>query len=161
LVCGGDDQHGVLAVLHSGQGRQGQCRGGVAACGLEQGGAQGHADFAQLFGGQEAVVFTTDDDGGCDLNTVVAQSGQPLRGLLKQAFVAGEAQELFGETGARQRPQTCAGAAAEDDGGDLEDRFWLAHAFACAQVLNVGSGLPSRRLEDALQVGEKFMGIVG
>jgi hypothetical protein len=100
LVCGRDYQHGVLAVLHSGQGCQGQGRGGVAARGLEQGGAQGNANFAQLLGCQKAVVFAADDDGGCDLNAVVAQSGQPLRGLLEQAFVAGKAKKLLGETGA-------------------------------------------------------------
>ncbi len=72
LVCGGDDQHRVLAVLHSGQGRQGQSGGGVAACWLEQGGAQGNAYFTQLLGCQKAVVFAADDDGGCDVNAFVA-----------------------------------------------------------------------------------------
>jgi hypothetical protein len=46
------------------------------------------------------VVFAADNHGGCDLNVVVAQSGQPMRGLLKEAFVAREAKELLGKTGA-------------------------------------------------------------
>jgi hypothetical protein len=53
------------------------------------------------------------------LNLRVAQLVEALRGLLKQAVVAGQAQELFGEAGAREGPQAGARAAAEDDGGDV------------------------------------------
>ena len=119
LVCGGDDQHGVLAVLHGGQGCQSQGRGGVAAHGLEQGAAQGNSHFAQLLGCQKAVLFAADDDGGSHFNVLTAQSGQSLRGLLKQAVVTCEAKKLLGEPSSRERPQACAGAAAEDDRGDL------------------------------------------
>ena len=40
-------------------------------------------------------------------------------GLLEEAFVAGKAEELLGKTGAGEWPQARAGAAAEDDGGDV------------------------------------------
>ena len=64
-----------------------------------------------------------DEGGSCNLYVVVAQSSELLGGLLKQAFANGKAKKLLRETGARQRPQTCAGAAAKDDGGDLDHAF--------------------------------------
>lgn len=49
-----------------------------------------------------------------------ARLPQPLRGLLKQAFVAGKAKKLLGETGAREGPQTCTGATTQNDRRDLD-----------------------------------------
>lgn len=120
LVGGGDDQDGVLPAFHGRQGRQREGRGGVAALGFEQGAAQFNAGFAQLFGRQKPVLFASDDERGADLDVRVAQLGQALRGLLEQTVVAGQAQELFGKTSARQGPQAGARAAAQDDGGDVD-----------------------------------------
>ena len=109
-----------MPVGGGGQGGQGHGRGGVAGHRFEQGGGQGQADFAQLFSGQEAVVFATDNDRRGQGDAVVPELVQALRGLLEQAVLASQTQKLFGETSARKRPQACAGAAAEDDRGDLD-----------------------------------------
>jgi hypothetical protein len=71
------------------------------------------------------MIFAADHDGDgdCDLNAAAAQTSQPLRGLLKQAFVAGKTKKLLGKSGARQRPQTYAGATAKNDGGHLDHAF--------------------------------------
>ena len=71
------------------------------------------------------MVFSTNDKWRGDLNTVLAQTSQAICGLLKKAFIAREAQKLFGETRARQRPQTCARAAAKNDGCDLNHDFQI------------------------------------
>lgn len=65
------------------------------------------------------MVFATDDERRCNLNTVLTQTGQSLGSLLKQAFVAREAQKLFWKTCARQRPQARTRTAAKDDRSDL------------------------------------------
>jgi hypothetical protein len=99
LVGGGDDENRVGAVFECGQGGQGQRGGGVSADGLEQACTERDAGFAQLFEGEKAVFFATDDVGVGDADVRGAHCGQTQGGLLKQAFIAGKAKELLGEPG--------------------------------------------------------------
>ena len=72
----------------------------------------------------KAMVSPDHSDGGCHFNAVVDQSGQPMRGLLKKAFVAGAAKKLLGKPGGRQRPHAYDETATEDDGSNPDHAFW-------------------------------------
>ena len=47
------------------------------------------------------MIFARNDDGGSNFDLCIAKIGEPLRSLLKQAFVAGQAEKLLREASAR------------------------------------------------------------
>jgi hypothetical protein len=102
-----DQQQGVGFGQQGGHGHGG---GGVAAHGLDDDGARFQADFAQLLGHDEAVFLIAHHHG---------PAGNARGGVLQQGGVRSQRQQLLGAQFPRQRPQTGAGAAGQDDGDDL------------------------------------------
>ncbi len=62
------------------------------------------------------MLLVADDQRRGDRDAVAGQPGEPACGLLEQALVAGQHQELLGVAGTRERPQPGARAAGHDDG---------------------------------------------
>ena len=115
LVGGADHEHRVGARFERVQSGQRHRRGGVAAHRFEQGGGRWQLQFTQLVEHQEAVFLVADDAGRGDSNVVGRQRRQPLCGLLEQAAVAAQHEELLRMLGAREWPQAGAAAAGHDD----------------------------------------------
>ena len=84
---------------------------GVAADRLEQQGPRRRADLAQLLGDDKAMLFIGDEQ----RRGKAVAIGDAAQGLLQQAVVAEQTQQLLGIKGARHRPQPGAGAAGQDD----------------------------------------------
>ena len=62
------------------------------------------------------MLFVADDARCGDGDVARGEAAQARRGLLEQAAVALQHEELLGMLGARQRPQSGAAAAGHDDG---------------------------------------------
>ena len=101
-------QHRVLAAIHGSHCSQGQSRRCVATHGLQQGGLEADACFAQLLCCQKAVFFTRDDQRAIDLDVGICQTRQAVGRLLKQALVTSQTKKLFGKSGPGQRPKPSA-----------------------------------------------------
>jgi hypothetical protein len=83
-----------------------------------------------LFEQQESVLVVAHHQRRRRGDAVATQRGQPLHGLLKQARLAVEREELLGKAAARQRPQPRATAARHD--------HWLefdSHRLGCMSVV--------------------------
>jgi hypothetical protein len=106
-------QHGIVAIAAGVEGGNSQRRSGVAAKRFKQQGPGREPEFAQLLGGDKAILFVADDDRRANW-----QSGQSLEGVLQQAVATDQGLQLLGMLFARNRPQARARAAAEDDGGN-------------------------------------------
>ena len=115
LVGRDDDEDWITPRFERSKSSQRECRRSIAADGLKQDCANVNAGLAQLFERKESVVFISNNEWGRHRNIVGSKSNQPRGGLLKQTFVGSETEKLLRETGARQRPQTRARAAAEDN----------------------------------------------
>ena len=81
---------------------------------LEFDGAEFDAGFAQLFESEETVFFAADDARSSNGNVVCTQPFQSPGGQLEQALITGQAEKLFGKSGARKWPESRPGAAAEN-----------------------------------------------
>ena len=89
---------------------------GVAPHRLEQQRGAVELELAQLVEHQKAVLFIADDARRCDLDVGAGHRCGTCGGLLEQAAIAMQDQELLGVLGARQRPQPGAAATGHDDG---------------------------------------------
>ena len=116
LVGGRDHQHGVLAALKGLQRSQREGRCGIAAHRLQHHGQGLDRHVAQLVEHQKAVGLVAHHKGGLNIDALPRKCLQARSGLLKEAGIARQHQELFGVTGARQRPQAGARTAGHDDG---------------------------------------------
>ena len=101
VVCGGHDEHRIGAIGRGMQGRQRHRRRGVAAHRLQQHGGRWQFQFAQLVEHQETVLLVADDERRRDRDVLGGQRREPLGGLLEQALVALQHQELLRVLGAR------------------------------------------------------------
>jgi hypothetical protein len=112
-------QHGiVIAAREAAQRRQRHRRCGVAPGRLEQDLGVVYTGSAQLLGHQETVFLVAHHQRRRQL----AKALEAQHGLLQQAVLAGQWQELLRVQLARQRPQAGAGAAGQDDGDDHRGR---------------------------------------
>jgi hypothetical protein len=116
LVGRGDNEHRVGAGVERVQRGQRQRRRGIAPARLEQHRSRVEPALAQLVEHEEAVLFVADDQRRSDRDALAGQRGEPARGLLEQALVAGQHEKLFGVAGARERPQPGARATGHHDG---------------------------------------------
>ena len=69
---------------------------GVAPDGLKQQGTRARPRLSQLFGDYEAVLFVGDEERRCE----TARVGDAPHGLLQQAVIAEQPQQLLGIKGA-------------------------------------------------------------
>ena len=124
--------------------RQCQRSGGDGGCGVatdrfEQQQARLHAEIAELFGDEEAMLLVADHDRRFD----AVQAVEACDGFLEhRAVIARQTQELFGIGAARQRPQAGAGAAAEDDGMDFHGLRWLRRRLPPGSRRDAARGVP-------------------
>ena len=133
MVRGHDEHHRVLAAAHGAQRGGGDGRRGVAGVRLQDQLGILDAQLLRLFGRDVAVGFVAHQRGV----RLGAGRIQPQQGVLQQAAVIGQTDELLGQQLARQRPQPRARSAAEDDGAVGEDWSW--------RVLEVGGCRDARQ----------------
>ena len=109
-VIGRRDQHQGFAVLRREHQRGNcRCRRGVAPDRLQHDARWRRADFAHLFGQDEAVALVAEQKRRRE-----ARAGEAHCRILQHGVVADQAQQLLGIIGARQRPQPCAGATTQN-----------------------------------------------
>ncbi len=144
LVGRGHDQDArwVLARHMQRGNRDGGCR--IARHGLEHDRARACPDAPGLLLNQEAVVGIADD--GWRLEAQLGSEPLQRGGKEARGLAAGEADELLGVHGPRQRPQPRAGAAGKDD------RKKVVHcALPCLRALPRAAALTA--LHGALKEG--------
>jgi hypothetical protein len=116
LVVGGQHQQQRVGILNR-KGGERAGGGGVATGRFQDDAARRATRLAKLFGGEEAVLLVADDQRRGEAQAIDGGSN-PQGGVLQQAAVGAQRQELFWVEFARQRPQARSRSAGQQHRND-------------------------------------------